>query len=354
METLFDCLGEELYEKAAENSVLTTGLGKKLRKIFSGKKLRLAFLGGSVTYGYNSSPENHKSYADFLYEHYSRSYEVEMRNFAVSGTNCYMGLFVDEMLLKDFAPRIVFVEYSINEELSPLGMEKYESLLRRLISRGCAVIPITVFNRAGYSCEEYMTHFSRLYGLPTVGIKAALYPLIQSGKLPMDVYTPDEAHPRENIHEFIAKCIVRVIDKSIEENSDNPPFPAPLTTAGFEGFRLLDLSCGSLEKQQLAENVFDFAYRCKEGERIFLETEAECSKIVALYLKDKSRDMGECELFCDGKSACRLSGYSIFGWGNPFAELVFCEDKLLMRKIRLEIPRDCKGKRVFVIATGCC
>ena len=46
METLFDCLGEQLYEKSIENSAVTTGLGKKLREIFSGKNLRLILIAG--------------------------------------------------------------------------------------------------------------------------------------------------------------------------------------------------------------------------------------------------------------------------------------------------------------------
>lgn len=350
MGDLFDCLGEKLYGGAVQSAVVSVGCGKRLKEIFDGRSAKLAFLGGSVTYGYNSSAEERKSYADFLAEYLSERTEVEARNYAVSGTDCYMGLFVDELLVKDYAPQIVFVEYSINEELSPLGMEKYESLIRRLVSRGCVVIPVTVFNRAGYSCEEYMTHFSRLYGLPSVGIKAALYPLIQSGTLPMDIYTADEGHPKADIHEFIARCIVRAIDESIAAGDDCAEPPPPVTKAGFEDFKLLELSEMGWERTPFGGDVFDSAYCAAAADR---SVKAVCSRIAVLYIKSSSPSYGGGELFCGGARSGAFSGYSLFGWGNPFAELIF-EGERKERLINIRPQKGDEHKNLLLIAAGYC
>ncbi len=350
MGDLLDCLGAELYGSAVQSAVVNAGCGKRLKEIFDGRSAKLAFLGGSVTYGYNSSADGHKSYADFLAEYLSERTEVEARNYAVSGTDCCMGLFVDELFVKDYAPQIVFVEYSINEELSQLGMEKYESLIRRLASRGCVVIPVTVFNRAGYSCEEYMTHFSKLYGLPSVGIKAALYPLIQSGAMPMDIYTADEGHPKADIHEFIAKCIVRTIDESIAEGADCAELPPPVTKAVFEGFRLLELSEMGWERVPFGGEVFDSAYCAAAADK---SVKAVCSRIAVLYIKSSSRSYGGGELFCDGTRSGAFSGYSLFGWENPFAELIF-ESERKERLINIRPQKGDERKKLLLIAAGYC
>lgn len=218
------------------DSVISLGCGARMNEILSGKKISVACLGASITCGYHATADGTgKAFPEFLKELLEKKTgsEVEMNNLAVSGTNSLTGMLVTQIFLPRLKPDIVVLEYSINEESHPIGLEKFESLLRMLLSMEWkpVVLPVAVFNRDGYSCQEYMLHFSKHYGLPMAGLYQSVYPLITSGVLPMDVYTEDEGHPHVDGHEFIAKCIMKTIERSAAENAAFLPLPPKVTDA---------------------------------------------------------------------------------------------------------------------------
>lgn len=179
-------------------------------------------------------------------------------------------MFVATMIVKDYKPDIVFLEYSINEESVSIGLQKYESLVWLLMKfeNPPVIMPVTVFNREGYSWQEYMLHFSRYYGLPMAGIKDSLYPLIISGRLPMNVYTEDTGHPHVDGYEFIAKCIIRTLEESIRENAKEKQLPKAITTMQFENFTLVDIEEAAIgmEKIEFHSDVFTTCHKMRKAD----------------------------------------------------------------------------------------
>lgn len=363
MQTLLECLGKKLYDEVIEKSVLNLGCGRRLNEIYKKDKIKLAFLGASITCGYHAVADGYgKCFPDFLEEYFREKVgvkDVECRNLAVSGTNCLTGMFVATMIVKDYKPDIVFLEYSINEESDPIGLQKYESLVRLLMKfeNPPVIMPVTVFNREGYSCQEYMLHFSRHYGLPMAGIKDSLYPLITSGRLPMNVYTEDTGHPHVDGHEFIAKCIIHTLEESMRENAKEKPLPEAITTAQFENFTLVDLEEAAIgmEKIEFRSDVFPTCHKKeKNGQRLFLETSAECSQFLVLFVKGNTHEFAVAELISDGEKLGGFSGYSLFGWNNPWTELIMVQPEKKLRNIQLRTEKGDENKELYLFGAAYC
>lgn len=360
MQTLLEALGEDRYNKALSDSVINIADGQVLARIMRQDTVKLAFLGASISIGYHASPNGYgKCFPDFLEEYFhTAGKQVEAVNMAVSGTNCLTGMMITQLLVKEQQPDIVFVEYSINEESHPIGLEKYESLLRMLLSleKRPVVIPVSVFNRDGYSCEEYMLPFAKMYGNPMVGLKHSLYPLIQSGELPMNVYTEDEGHPHVDGHEFIARAIWLAIQRSIEDSASTLPMPDPMTGARFEGLKLIDLEKAAPETEPCCyhEPMFPVCQKKKPGSGLVMEFDEECSQLVVMYVKSSSRDRASVNVMCDGKRLGGFSGYSLFGWDNPWTEAVMSEPEKIRRHIILQTDKGDENKQLYLIAAAYC
>ena len=360
MQTLLEAFGEDRYNKALSDSVINFADGQALARIMWQDTVKLAFLGASISIGYHASPNGYgKCFPDFLEEYFrAAGKQVESINMAVSGTNRLTGMMITQLLVKEQKPDIVFVEYSINEESHPIGLEKYESLLRMLLSleKRPVVIPVSVFNRDGYSCEEYMLHFAKMYGNPMVGLKHSLYPLIQSGELDMNVYTEDEGHPHVDGHEFIAKAIWLAIQRSIEDNAPTLPIPGPMTGARFEGLKLIDLEKAAPETEPCSyhEPMFPVCRKKKPGSGLVMEFDEECSQLAVMYVKSSSRDRASVNVMCDGKRLGGFSGYSLFDGDNPWMEAVMSEPEKLYRHIILETNKGDENKQLYLIAAAYC
>lgn len=363
MQTLLEALGERLYEQAMNDSVISLGSGARLNEILSGKKISVACLGASITCGYHATADGTgKAFPEFLKELLEKKTgsEVEMNNLAVSGTNSLTGMLVTQIFLPRLKPDIVVLEYSINEESHPIGLEKFESLLRMLLSMEWkpVVLPVAVFNRDGYSCQEYMLHFSKHYGLPMAGLYQSVYPLITSGVLPMDVYTEDEGHPHVDGHEFIAKCIMKTIERSAAENAAFLPLPPKVTAARFEDLRLLDLkelTKDTCEDTSCPDPMFGSCRsKLKDRRRLIFETTLECSDLVVMYIKNKDKDFAAADLLSDGKRAGGFNGSGLFGWNNPWTELIMSDSEKRLRTLRLETIRGDENKELHLVAVACC
>lgn len=363
MKTLLEALGEQLYAQTIENSVLNTGRGARLKQILGSGEIRVAFLGASITCGYHASADGcGKAFPEFLKEQLEEKTgaRVEISNMAVSGTNSLTGMLVTQLLMPDFRPDIIVLDYSINEESHPIGLDKFESLLRMLMTLEWkpVVIPVSVFNRDGYSCQEYMLHFAKRYGLPMAGLYQSVYPLITSGVLPMDVYTEDEGHPHVDGHEFIAKCIMRTIEHSIEEYSGDIPLAPPVTAARFKRLRLFDLeelTALTCEETECPDKLFSCCHsKLKNHSRLVFETQCECSQVVAMYIKNKDKDFAAVNLLSDGKRVGGFNGRGLFGWNNPWTEIIMSENEKRLRTLRLETQSGDEKKELHLVAIAYC
>lgn len=112
-----------------------TILAHKLPRFRNNPALKLAFIGDSITEGWNASkfigvPPFQQSYAELTA---ANLHATEMRNFALNGSGCLHGLKNIELWLSNFVPDLMFIAYGMND-LIKITPAEFSSTIIKIIS----------------------------------------------------------------------------------------------------------------------------------------------------------------------------------------------------------------------------
>ncbi|MGN0634476.1 MAG: SGNH/GDSL hydrolase family protein [Oscillospiraceae bacterium] len=314
----------------ANKALLNTGSFGTAKRPQDSEKIRLAVLGGSASYGYMGEygmcEDNYgKLTAKRLHELFPNA-EFELRNYAISGTGCLTGSIIAAEKLPKYRPDIVFLEYAINERRSAAGASFFEGLIRKLLLSDPkpAVIPIALFTKDGYSCEDIMLEISKHYGLYFCGMKTALWDTLGNSEEEWLRYSPDGVHPNENGHMMISEAAALAAQKALTHGGAPKALPSPLFTDRFDGTRpleLLQFAGGTASLKHGNYYGFDEVLYAESGSVI--EFTESFSAAALVYIQFQSGEYGCAEIYVDGVKRQTLQGCSLFGWGNPCASLIF-------------------------------
>ncbi len=110
-----------------------------------GQSLTVAFFGGSLTWGANSSDPQRTSYRGLMMDYLQKKYPQTQFRFvdaAIGGTGSKLGLFRLERDVLSHQPDLVFLDFTANDQAEssdPVAIGAYEGLLRDMLQRGIAV-----------------------------------------------------------------------------------------------------------------------------------------------------------------------------------------------------------------------
>ena len=110
-------------------------LPQVFKKIENEKKLNIVYLGGSITMGCNAT-KTELRYVGRSAKWWQTNFpdaEISYFNAGIGATTSQFGVARVQEHVLDKQPDLVFVEFSVNDSSSPLFMETYESLVRRLL-----------------------------------------------------------------------------------------------------------------------------------------------------------------------------------------------------------------------------
>nr|WP_226904881.1 SGNH/GDSL hydrolase family protein [Pedobacter schmidteae] len=228
------------------------GLPAFFEKISLGKKVVVAFIGGSITqanFGYRLQT------ARYLEEAYPRV-NFEWINAGVSGTGTELGAFrIKEQVLNQ-RPDLIFIEFAVNGAY-PGGME---GMIRQTIKENpktniCLLYTILTGQSAFYQKNELPPNIEGLervaahYGLPAVnlGMQAAALEaegkLIWKGNAPTEskiLFSEDGIHPTTAGGNLYAAAIARAFQKMEKIKPEQKKvLPAPLITAAWDEATML-------------------------------------------------------------------------------------------------------------------
>ena len=182
---------------------------ERIQKIFEKKEIQIDFLGASATEGEGLEDDNVAYpilWTDKIRNHFP-SKHFRSRNLAQSGTFATHGLFAAEEYIKKNHTDIVFLEYALNDEITPFSVDVYESLIRKLLGYSVVVIPIILpikdYPYNGY----YMIEIAKHYQLPYLDIGEKLRQEIEQKNMHWEDYAQDATHPNKQGHAWIAEEI---------------------------------------------------------------------------------------------------------------------------------------------------
>jgi len=316
------------FPAMAERSILVPGNHAKLQAVMQkareGHPLTIGFIGGSITAGASAS-EAAKRYTlrvtDWFTKQFPQS-KVSYTGAGLGGTGSNFGAYRVQSDLLSGNPDVVFVEFSVNDSASPGAVFSMEALLRQILRapNSPAVVMIGMVNQKGVNAQESHAPVARHYGIPYISVRDALWPEIESGRIPWASLFSDNVHPNDEGHALVARLVTNYLDKveAMPAADASPDMPAPLdgTTDDYRKTAVAhagsDLSAGPIRLVKnkgwtiLPDSRHGPAWESTTpGSEICFEMEGTQPAL----LVHKAKDLGTIEYSVDGGAFQTLSLY---------------------------------------------
>ncbi len=350
-----------------ERSLVSTGntyrMKKAIEKARSGQETTIAYLGGSITQGFNGGEEN---YAKLSFQSFADQYgtgdNVKYVNAGMAGTPSMLGLIRAERDVLQHEPDIVFVEFAVNDANDELNMTAYESLLRRILDskKQPAVVLIFTVTDTGYSAQKEMESIGRHYDLPMISVKDAIMPEIEAGAMTWLDYSDDTVHPDVKGHALITEFVRHYYQVLESEEKDNKPVIPDTTVYGkvFENMVMLDatntkaVTTGSFaEEATIQQFPSGWTHRADGGNDSFV-LELTASSLFIVTKESNDASTGTIVILVDGEPKLSIDGYNTSGWNNPATKLVFQEEKAGKHRIEIRMGLGSETKEFSILAFG--
>ncbi len=212
----------------------------------AGETLCIGFLGGSITQGsLSSSPK--LCYAHRVFEWWKENFaegDFTYINAGIGGTSSHYGVARAQRDLLAFRPDVVIVDFSVNDTADAFFEETFEGVIRRLLtgsSRPAVIIMNNVFYNDGHNAQEYHNRIGAWYDLPCISMKSAIYPMLEDGLFTARQLTPDDLHPNDLGHNYVAGALRYFLDQVLADLGHietEAALPEPLTKNAYENSRL--------------------------------------------------------------------------------------------------------------------
>ncbi len=310
---------------------------KVFQKVSEGKTITVAFIGGSITQGCHAT-EPEKCYAALVRDWFVREFkgcQIHYVNAGIGGTTSQYGAArVQEDVLSG-QPDLVFVEFSVNDEVhSPadeaLFLETYEGLIRQILkapSQPAVVLIHNFYYGKGISTEDLHRRIGTHYVLPSISMRETLCEVVRSGELTVEDITTDGLHPNNAGHAMIAEQIVNalVAMRGMEAQAEGS-LPAPITPNTYECCKRFQNDTiepalqGFTKDLRPKENYLDIFSKGWEGRKVGDTISFACygSGIGLQYRKTPKKPAPVAKVILDGKeeSAVILDANFDEDWGD--------------------------------------
>ena len=237
---------------AAEAGSLTASypaLERVYRNMAEGGNLRVAFLGGSITWGACASDPLKTSYRALVSAHMEQQFPNAHLRFidaAIGGMPSKLAVFRMDRDVLPYKPDLVFVEYAVNDFEAADTQETMEGIVRKLHNScpNAAVVIVIIGSNYEYHTPAQAAHteLAKYYGLPVVDICAAVQERIKKG---LDTHSIlfDGCHPNDRGYRLYTDVIVDRLTALQASHGPASPYPdKPLTQNRYETASIIELS----------------------------------------------------------------------------------------------------------------
>lgn len=266
-----------------------------MRRAEQGGKLTVGFIGGSITQG-SAASDDAFCYVSRVADWWKRQFpkvKLDCVNAGIGATTSQFGAARVKKDLLTAKPDFVIIEFSVNDndeapfERRDFFMETYEGLVRQIYGAKCAPAVVLVHNVRyldGSSEEDMHAQIGCFYELPCISIRRTLYSLVKDGIIPVRDITPDDLHPNDKGHRFVAESITRFLE-TVYGQRHAEEAPAPLTIKTYTA------------------NCYECAVRYHN---------LTCSPILDGFIEDRNEQNGVRDVFKNGWYADKKNAKIVF------------------------------------------
>ncbi len=360
-----------MEEQMIAASLMSTGnnirFKKFLEKVRAGEDVTVAYLGGSITEGYNAGTKEiyAKLVTDYIRMNYGTGGEVNYVNAGLSGTPSILGLIRSDRDIFVHEPDLLFIEFAVNDGQSAIDNTGLESLIYKGLTQENepAVILLYSVTEDGYTCQDNMNIMAFHYGIPCVSVKKAIWPFIESGEYTWGDWSNDGSHPNADGMQLYSKFIIHLMNTLDAEEPDNG-FSVPTNfVKGFNhsGLKMVDrvensdritiTSTGSFGENR-GHNAFPNSWLASGEENEAFTFTFTGSSLYIVYKDTTDAAYGAAEVYIDGEYCMSVYGNSKDGWNNPVTERVFREKESAEHTVEIRMKAEDVGKKFNILAFG--
>lgn len=363
-----------LEDQMIRDSLVSTGNNYRLNKVIdkakSGEDVTVAFIGGSITEGYNAGTT--EIYAKLVYDYLSSTYgtgeNVHYVNAGLSGTPSLLGLIRSDRDIFEAKPDLVFIEFAVNDGASAEDTLGFENLIRKALmqEQEPAVIVLYSVTKDGYNAQDNMGPITWHYELPCVSVKNAIWSHIEDGSFLWKDWSNDEAHPNESGQLLYSKFIINLMETMLSEEKDTSydvsldSFKAKdytktvLVDREYNTDRISFTSLGDWTEQADGVAAFKNGWLLPAGGEQEMTFTFTGTALFVVY-KDNSDSSNYCtvDVYVDGEHVHELNGSSDDGWGNPVPAVLFTAKESAEHTVTIKRQEGSAGK-FAILAFGVC
>ena len=220
----------------------------RFRKAIEKGRLRLGFIGGSIT-----------EFAE--YRGWTESFvgglmqlipdvAISVRNAGVGGTGSNYGAFRVERDIISKNCDVVFIEFAVNDRgmAQDYRLRCREGLIRKLIKADCDVVIVYTYcgemyepmmnNKVPQSIEDYET-LAEHYGLSSVWMGKYAFDEYRAGLMRFEEWLPDGLHPQDRGSYSYGQSVLKFIEPELTRDNPRAPFPEPLAKDNWENCEMI-------------------------------------------------------------------------------------------------------------------
>lgn len=365
----------KIIDEMFNNSVTSKGdigrILKLIEKAESGKDITIAFLGGSITQGCNSTVYE-KCYVELTYDWFKEKFKnshVKHINAGVGATGSLIGAHRVEKQVISKKPDIVFVDAAVNDNKDYYCKAAYESIIRKLLTseNKPAVVEIFMTMDTGVNVQDQQVEIGKRYNVPMISFRDALKCEVECDRIKFSDFLTDEVHPNDDGHYIIAQLLINFINDIYENDylqgtkmdiaDDILEIPCVFEDRYINGailnnITLIPEEIIGFENYDEGFQVFQNAWKFsgnhnKKGSLIF---EIEAKNVILLYKKSVSKDSGKFIIKVNGLGKAFIDTYFIDGWGD-YAETEILELNNEIKKyiIEIEVYEEELSKEITIL-----
>lgn len=306
--------------------------GRLYDKLKRTDELKIMFLGGSITAGYDGEKYIDKPYPRLVCDYLSEKFpqrKITCINLGASTFSSLMGL-LEYSRNEALKPDIVFLEFAVNDTFDKFNAEYYECIIRKILKSSAAAVSLNCCRSDGFTCEPYMKELADKYGMPSISMKTALENRDFNG------FSADGLHPNQSGHRLIAELAVEMLENAPDVSIK------PFVQEACYGDKFEDVCF--IDAADMAVDEISGFKACEVWERFKRGLRYDGSKTedalirftvpaqrhsgmltVVFIIGSDMKKRGRADIFINGKLVVTLDSYSIFGWNNPIGFGVMLE-----------------------------
>lgn len=362
---------EQIHKDMVDRSLLAAGNNYRIKKVIEkakkGEDVTLAFIGGSITEGYNAGTKNNfaKLTKDYFAETYSSKDKVHLVNAGLSGTPSTLGLIRSDRDIFAYHPDIIFIEFAVNDGQSGTDPTAFKSLVAKALKQDNSPAVVLLFSvvKSGYTCQSQMALTGFNYKLPMISITNALQPEFDAGRMTWEDWSNDEAHPNEFGHKLYSEFIINYLKKADSADIDKPAqIPERfIRMFDYTGMKMFDktntkvIDLGSFH-EEAAHQAFQNGWAKSQGssKNKAIRFKIKAKSFFVIYKEMNSETFGTADVYVDNKQTTNLPGNAPEGWGNPKTAIVFDNKESVEHTIEIKMAAGDEDKAFAILGFGVC